>query len=371
MATLNVSVTQSNVLLTTAVSSGSTLDFVIDNPIPYTSYFTLETVADNNGFYTNSTSKNTSGSFTLGTGQFGLIQSDYMASVVVPSGSTTLSFVPAVNISASTLYLRGIGAGPYSTITSVDPDAQAFFDRVTTAGGSLTTTEQNAVNQLVVDMKSYGIWTAMKAIYPMVGASAAACAQNLKSSSFTGTFTSGWTFASSGINGNGTSTYMNTFLNPSSVLSSSANFFAYVNNNGTNLINTRDLDITDTATFENGLVIAFTNQTYSLQGTYSPLQYIQTPFNTSILGLFQANYISGTNYVIRNNSILTSAVQGQSYYNFPLYLGAANNTNDGSPFTPTDRRYALAGVSNGLTTAQASNLYTAVQAFQTTLSRQV
>lgn len=118
MATLNVSVTQSNVLLTSAVSSGSTLDFVIDNPIPYTSYFTLETVADNNGFYTNSTSKNTSGSFTLGTGQFGLIQSDYIASVVVPSGSTTLNFVPAVNIPASTLYLRGIGAGPYSTITS-------------------------------------------------------------------------------------------------------------------------------------------------------------------------------------------------------------------------------------------------------------
>ena len=118
MATLNVSVTQSNVLLTSAVSSGSTLDFVIDNPIPYTSYFTLETVADNNGFYTNSTSKNTSGSFTLGTGQFGLIQSDYIASVVVPSGSTTLRFIPAVNIPASTLYLRGIGAGPYSTITT-------------------------------------------------------------------------------------------------------------------------------------------------------------------------------------------------------------------------------------------------------------
>ena len=78
MATLNVSVTQSNVLLTSAVSSGSTLDFVIDNPIPYTSYFTLETVADNNGFYTNLTSKNTSGSFTLGAGQFGLVQSNYM-----------------------------------------------------------------------------------------------------------------------------------------------------------------------------------------------------------------------------------------------------------------------------------------------------
>ena len=105
--------------------------------------------------------------------------------------------------------IRGIG---------FDPDAQSFFDRVTAAGGSLTTTEKNAVNQLVLDMKSAGIWTAMKAIYPMVGASAAACAQNLKSSSFTGTFSSGWTFASTGATPNGTSAYMDTGLNANSDL---------------------------------------------------------------------------------------------------------------------------------------------------------
>jgi hypothetical protein len=34
-----------------------------------------------------------------------------------------------------------------------DSDAQAFFDRVTTASGSLSTTEQDAVKQLVLDLK--------------------------------------------------------------------------------------------------------------------------------------------------------------------------------------------------------------------------
>ena len=72
-----------------------------------------------------------------------------------------------------------------------DSDAQAYFDRVTTAGGTLTTTEKTAVNQLVINLKANSLWTPMKAIYPMVGSSAAACAQNLKSSSFTGTFSSG------------------------------------------------------------------------------------------------------------------------------------------------------------------------------------
>ena len=115
-----------------------------------------------------------------------------------------------------------------SKLAGFDSDAQAFFDRVTTAGGSLSNTEKTAVNQLVLDMKSYSIWTKMKAIYPMVGASAAACAQNLKSSSFTGTFTSGWTFASTGVTSNGTSAYMNTNFIPSSHYTSNTNFGLFI-----------------------------------------------------------------------------------------------------------------------------------------------
>jgi len=113
-----------------------------------------------------------------------------------------------------------------------DPDAQAFFDRVTTAGGTLSTTEQTAVNTLVLQMKADGIWTKMKAIYPMVGASAAACAQNLKSSSFTGTFNGGWTFASTGVQGNGTNAYMNTgFVSSTEVSLNSHAYGIYVPNN--------------------------------------------------------------------------------------------------------------------------------------------
>ena len=97
----------------------------------------------------------------------------------------------------------------------IDADAQAFFDRVTAATGTLSATEKSAINTLVVQMKADNIWNSMKAIYPMVGSSAAACAQNLKSSSFTGSFTSGWTFASTGVTPNGTSAYFDTFFIPS------------------------------------------------------------------------------------------------------------------------------------------------------------
>jgi hypothetical protein len=36
-----------------------------------------------------------------------------------------------------------------SQLAGIDADAQAFFDRVTTAGGSLSTTEKTAINTLV------------------------------------------------------------------------------------------------------------------------------------------------------------------------------------------------------------------------------
>ena len=76
-----------------------------------------------------------------------------------------------------------------STYFGTDPDAQAFFDRVTAEGGTLSATEKAAVDKLVKQMKIDGTWTPMKAIYPMVGASSAACSRNLKSDDFNGTFT--------------------------------------------------------------------------------------------------------------------------------------------------------------------------------------
>lgn len=110
MATYNVSVTQSIVLQPANIGAGVSTDYVISNPLSASSYFTLETVPNSNGFYDSLSPKNTSGSFSLGTGLSELIQSDYQASVIVNPGGGTLTFVPAVNITAATLRLRGVGA---------------------------------------------------------------------------------------------------------------------------------------------------------------------------------------------------------------------------------------------------------------------
>lgn len=258
--------------------------------------------------------------------------------------------------------------GLIGSFSIYDSDAQAFFDRVTTAGGTLSTTEKNAVNQLVLDMKSANIWTAMKAIYPMVGASAAACSQNLKSSSFTGTFTSGFTFSSTGVTGNGTSAYFNTNFNP----------------------------VTESLNVANSHISAYTRQDESKNSGFGRFDRTSGVLKCLAVFIYEGNswyYEIGAGVVLgtpasSNKGLhLVKSLSGQG-------KGYLNNVQKGSNFTASgsfpngnlwlcaldlppvgtyynQKECAFGSIGDGLTDTQASNFYTAVQAFQTTLSRQV
>jgi hypothetical protein len=250
-----------------------------------------------------------------------------------------------------------------SQIASFDADAVAFFTRVTTAGGTLSTTEKQAVNQLVLDLKANSLWTPMKAVYPMVGASAEACKQNLKSASFTGSFSSGWTFASTGVTPNGSSATFNTGLNPitalSSVNSNHQAVYLRTNTNG-NYVQIGQID--------NQWLTAL-----KFSGTcylYNPTVAQQiTQANPNITNLSINTRRSSTDFAFfYNNSKLATNV----ITNFGSF--ASNNVHVGSAggvqFYDINEN-AFASIGDGLTDTQASNLYTAVQAFQTTLGRAI
>jgi len=249
-----------------------------------------------------------------------------------------------------------------SQIASFDADAVAFFTRVTTAGGSLSTTEKQAVNQLVLDLKANSLWTPMKAIYPMVGASAAACAQNLKSSSFTGNFVGGWTFASTGVTGNGTNGYMQTGFFPHTELS--------VNSNHQSVYVRTSITI---ATVDVGQSNPKWLTAVSFTGTY----YIYNPTNAITLSGLTTNMLnlsintrrSSTDLkYFRNNAQIASSstTNSQSFDTSEVTLASSGGSTFFSP-----REYAFMSLGDGLTDTQASNFYTAVQAFQTTLNREV
>jgi hypothetical protein len=214
----------------------------------------------------------------------------------------------------------------------------------------------------------------------MVGASAAACAQNLKSSSFTGTFTSGWTFASTGVTPNGTSAYMDTGFNPSLFTANYSTHLSYYSRtdvNGASLPTAVDIGVSGLAGSSYLPIIYFRSRSNDLfdVGFYnygSPTNFNSS--NTSSLGLFVGNRTSNVVVNSWKNGIKQATDTDTETQNITtvtknVFLSCLNLDGFGAQFS--SRQCAFASIGDGLTDTQASNLYTAVQAFQTTLSRQV
>jgi hypothetical protein len=289
----------------------------------------------------------------------------FVSSLMASGSVTDASLLRTATMSASVTGAATVTSANLTNTPSVDADATAFFLRVTTAGGSLTSTEQSAVDTLVKSLKANGVWTKMKAIYPMVGASAAACAQNLKSSSFTGTFTAGWTFASSGATPNGTSAYMDTGLIPNTSLSqNNASIGYYGGTTGTSLgcaIGSGD-----------GTSYLQIFPAYPSQGLFGDVNdaSIVITANTNAAGFIFASRLLSTSKIhsIRSTiSTLTNNSNGLN--NIQIVLGARRVSAVVQNYSALQHRLSFIG--DGLTNTEAADFYTAVQAFQTTLSRAI
>jgi hypothetical protein len=207
----------------------------------------------------------------------------------------------------------------------------------------------------------------------MVGASAAACAQNLKSSSFTGTFTSGWTFASSGITGNGVSAYFDTNYSPSVNSTITDNHF---------MLYLPSVSIPSGFTTDLGALTADYNSRFQVNYFQNPALDTtnfdvrkRTSVSNSLIGagfILYSRSATNSAKVYFNNSIVATDTSSTLSYGFPnitVYLGALHLGLTAASYS--NRRNAFASMGDALTDTQASNYYTAVQAFQTTLSRQV
>ena len=92
----------------------------------------------------------------------------------------------------------------------IDPEAQAFI----TAASISDSTQQEAINMLVGDLKFFSIWDKMKAIYPMIGGNSTAHSYNLRNvAQYQLSFVGGWTHSATGAQPNGVNAYADTGLN--------------------------------------------------------------------------------------------------------------------------------------------------------------
>ena len=265
---------------------------------------------------------------------------------------------------------------------SFDADAQAFI----TAAAITDNNQQNAINTFVLALKGYSIWTKFKAIYPILGGTASQHKYNLKDprdldAAFRLTFATGYTHSSTGMVGNGTTGYANTFLSAANITLHDAHLSFY---SRTQVLATNNIEI-GCARSPN------TNQLFSLTITRNTgiasachtsqalATHIATATGqTSSQGLFMNNRL-GANAtdlkVIRNGTILATATTNGTNIttNLPsVFISALNNfiTVNNPQFYST-KECAFASIGDGLTDVEAANLYTAVNAYQVALSRNV
>jgi hypothetical protein len=249
---------------------------------------------------------------------------------------------------------------------ALDPSAQAFI----TAAGITDATQQSAVNQLVLDLKSANIWTKMKAIYPIVGGSASTHKWNLKDprdldAGFRLTFTTGWTHSSTGMKPNGTSAYANTnFIPLNQYVDSSSCHISYYSRTDNNSNTDMGCNSVSAGTY---IYIKLSNVTYIRNNTSGAGTESNTS-NTSGTGFYINNRTSLTvQKIIKNTTITSFSVNATTRPNVNMYIGALNN-----PILDYgNKECAFASIGDGLTDSEASNLYTAVNTYQTTLNRQV
>ena len=263
---------------------------------------------------------------------------------------------------------RGIGVQSFVAAggAGTDADAQAFI----TAAAITNATQQSAINTLVTSLKTYGVWTKMKAIYPFVGGTASAHKFNLKDprdldAAFRLVFSGGGTHASTGWTPNGVNGYANTYFQPNILGQNSAHISVY---SRTEFNGAVEFGCTTSSSGGNDfqIVSRFSNVNYSLINASSPVGFAQT-LST---GLCLVNRISSSTVsYFRNNSKTDITKTSISPNTLNLYLGARNNNLTAELFSP--RECAFASIGDGLTDTEAANFYTAVQAYQTTLGRSV
>jgi hypothetical protein len=159
MPSISFNITQNDTLLSTNVSANTQLTMSVTNPIPYSSYFSLETIPNNDGFYTIDAPKNLSGSFILDSNTIGLVKDDYKMSAIIKPGVTDIVYTPAINIIGSTLRVRGISGTNENNTSTFDSNYQEVLNLATSLGFTLPSSSQQTLqNQLVLDLKTADIW---------------------------------------------------------------------------------------------------------------------------------------------------------------------------------------------------------------------
>ena len=257
-------------------------------------------------------------------------------------------------------------------VSGIDTDAQAFI----TAAAITNTTQQNAINTLVTDLKGYGLWTKMKAIYPFVGGTAAQHRFNLKdprtvNAAFYLEFFGGGTHSSNGYQPNGTTAYADTKLKPFGVFNNTTYVHMSYYSRTSSGFNNSEYGMGSNDSINNlSFVFRRANNLQAFIADFSNATYRMTLNSTSTdgSGLFVGTQQGANIKLFKQNTLqVSNTVLGTGGVppNYNVFIGAVNTLNVSESYT--NKESAFASIGDGLTDAEAAAFYTAVQAYQVAL----
>jgi hypothetical protein len=252
-------------------------------------------------------------------------------------------------------------------LVSMETEATAFFARASITDA----TQQAAVNGYVKALKHAGLWTKMTALYPFVGGTAAAHAQNLISSSHTITWFGGMTHDSMGATAtNGGVGYGNTGINVNTLNTLNFHLSAYP---------TTDFapgcDLMGSFSTVQGIMGIEGN----FQASGGSLTY---DCNSLSEGRLAASYVNTLSHHIVSRTSATSGIG----YNRGAEKAAKTTTctnpswssnliifgrNDNGAWLHYYGTMCMASIGKGLTGAEARAFYNATQNFQLALGRAI
>ena len=262
----------------------------------------------------------------------------------------------------------------YSLISSMNKTSLPSYTARTTAFATATaitdTTILNALNTFDLGLISNGLDTKMKALYPFVGGTSTTHKYNFMDArdldaAYRLAFNGGGTHSSNGYQPGGVNGFANTFLGANVMSQNSVHISFYSRTN-------TDGDFADIGSY-NGAVLCelFVKTTGSTYVNMNTLSSDSANYSLPSTGLFLGTRTaSNVNFSYRNAvKIINGTRASLTPSSIPIYLGARNSS--GTALYFSNRQQAFASIGTGLSDTDASNLYTLVQAFQTSLTRNV
>jgi hypothetical protein len=250
-----------------------------------------------------------------------------------------------------------------------DPDVIDFIN----ATGITDATIISAVCTLTTSLKNNGLWNKMNAIYPMVGGSGFSHKFNLKNATDTNPafrllFSGGWVHSSGGALPNGVNAYANTLFNPLANSLQNSHHLSYYSRTNSNL---SEVEMGSFNTSSNGSLIEIRTGNISyfrinngvgsitFADTDSRAFYISNRTASNLINAWRNSTKS-----VQSTTLISTTLSNVNYF-----IGAFSNSGVGNFYSR--KQCAFASIGTGLTDTEAINFYNIVQAFQTTLGRNV